>query len=390
MAAASSGSGADHAASGGTRTEAIVDPSFNNMKAFEVVIPAGWHFQGGMFQGGSCDNLPFPVFRASSPDGLSFWERLPALRWAWGSGPMGGKNRGTCLPLTRALGAQEFLHYMASVMKVTYVADSPIPEADKAAMAKAAQAMNNSGKSGPMPGMSTTHTSEGAGAVVQFTNGTFKMKGLMRTKVDCQHTHFPGRKPFVAQDPGVPDSESYQCTATVGYLAAPEAKYSSVEATIDNNPTLGAQPTVQWIQAYLQRQRQQSSAILNAQMQRSNAQLQAMHDSFEQSQAVQQHMHEQFMDTMQRGTDMAMAGAQENMNARSTATSDWVDYALDRKTVMDPNTGQVSKVSSAYNYTWIDNSGKVSYQTSDPNANPNGVLQGSWTKQAVVHGDGSQ
>jgi len=101
-------------------------------------------------------------------------------------------------------------------------------------------------------------------------------------------------------------------------------------------------------------------------------------------------MHEQFLATMQRGTDMSMARTQQNMNARSTATSDWVDYALDRQTVRDPSTGQVSKVSSSYSYTWVDSTGKTSYQTNDPNANPNGVLQGTWTQQKVVHGDGSQ
>jgi hypothetical protein len=31
----------------------------------------------------------------------------------------------------------------------------------------------------------------------------------------------------------------------------------------------------------------------------------------------------------------------------------------------------------------------VSYQTNDPNADPNGSLPGTWTRQQVVHGDGS-
>ena len=82
-----------------------------------------------------------------------------------------------------------------------------------------------------------------------------------------------------------------------------------------------------------------------------------------------------------------MARTQAAMNARSTATSDWVDYALDQKTVADPNTGQISKVSNAYTRTWIDDTGKVSYQTNDPNANPNGVPPGNWTQQQTVHGD---
>ena len=93
---------------------------------------------------------------------------------------------------------------------------------------------------------------------------------------------------------------------------------------------------------------------------------------------------------MQRGTDMSMARAAQVANTNHTIASDWVDYSLDRQTVLDPNTGQLSKVSSSSSYTWIDSSGHTSYQTNDPNANPNGALQGTWTRQQVVHGDGSQ
>jgi hypothetical protein len=34
------------------------------------------------------------------------------------------------------------------------------------------------------------------------------------------------------------------------------------------------------------------------------------------------------------------------MQAQSTSASDWVDYALDRQTVLNTNTGQVSKISN--------------------------------------------
>ena len=100
-------------------------------------------------------------------------------------------------------------------------------------------------------------------------------------------------------------------------------------------------------------------------------------------------MHEQFLATMQRGTDASTARTQQSMNARSTAASDWVDYALDKKTVADPNTGQISKVSNSYTHTWVDSTGKTTYQTNDSNANPNGVLPGNWTQQQTVHGDGT-
>jgi hypothetical protein len=57
-------------------------------------------------------------------------------------------------------------------------------------------------------------------------------------------------------------------------------------------------------------------------------------------------MHEDFMATMQAGTDASMARAQASTNARTTAASDWVDYALDQKTVMNTNTGQTYKISN--------------------------------------------
>jgi hypothetical protein len=92
---------------------------------------------------------------------------------------------------------------------------------------------------------------------------------------------------------------------------------------------------------------------------------------------------------MQRGTDMSMNRAAQIANSNHTIASDWVDYSLDQQTVRDPNTGQVSKVSSAYSYTWVDSSGKNSYQTQYSDANPNGILQGNWTRQQQVHGDGT-
>src|ERR1700734_3079619 len=73
-------------ASGPRQVKYITDPSFNGMNAVAVSIPAKWHFQGVLFQAGNCASIPYFVFRASSPDGLSYVERLPALSWAWGSG----------------------------------------------------------------------------------------------------------------------------------------------------------------------------------------------------------------------------------------------------------------------------------------------------------------
>ena len=84
----------------------------------------------------------------------------------------------------------------------------------------------------------------------------------------------------------------------------------------------------------------------------------------------------------------SMNNATASMNARSTAASDWVDYALDQQAVVGQ--GGYAKVSSAYTQTWSSTTGNQTtwYQSDDPNTNPNGVLPGNWTQDTKVHGNG--
>jgi hypothetical protein len=98
------------------------------MHAFNVTIPAKWHFQGVLYQGGNCTSVPFNVFRATSPDGLSYVERMPVLAWFWGKGPfLKFMPKTDCLPLNGPMSAQKFLEYLAGVMKVQYVGPAPVP-----------------------------------------------------------------------------------------------------------------------------------------------------------------------------------------------------------------------------------------------------------------------
>jgi hypothetical protein len=64
----------------GMRSEAITDPVLN-ITAFDVTVPAKWHFAGRLLQGTSCSPVPYPVFRATSPDGRTVLERLPRMDW---------------------------------------------------------------------------------------------------------------------------------------------------------------------------------------------------------------------------------------------------------------------------------------------------------------------
>ena len=388
--AASGVASASTASTGGTRDEAIQDPSLE-MKAFDVTVPAKWHFQGTLEQGGKCVPTPFPVFRVSSPDGLSSLERMPSLGWRWGTGPMMQSQQTDCLPLTGPMGAQDLLKYLAAMMKVEYLGDAPVPEEENA---RAQTGLRNA-EAVYAPKYAAQHltppvsTRELARAYVLFQNGTFKMRGMLATTVDCSETRYPGLKSILRGMPDRPDSDVHQCSAGVRYLTAPENQFPSTQAMWDAQG-MGARGNPAWSQAWVERNNEQGQAAIARMREQTKAAMDAQQQRFQHDMAVQQHIHEEFLSTMQRGTDMSMARTQESMNARSTAASDWVDYALDQRTVLDPGTGQVSKVSSSYNHTWIDSTGKTSYQTNDPNANPNGVLPGNWTQQQNVHGDGTR
>jgi hypothetical protein len=51
---------------------------------------------------------------------------------------------------------------------------------------------------------------------------------------------------------------------------------------------------------------------------------------------------------MQQNFDHYQQGVAANMAARDASTSDWVDFALDRQTVLNTSTGQVYKISNQY------------------------------------------
>ncbi|HEY4974933.1 MAG TPA: hypothetical protein VII41_15070, partial [Steroidobacteraceae bacterium] len=247
-----------------------------------------------------------------------------------------------------------------------------------AADAKASMAAQyaSSGMSPPV------ETIQMARATVRYKNGSFVMKGLLSGSVDCTQNTLKGPMATWVTN---------TCNASVRYVHAPEAQYAAALALLVPSTT-GALALPNWGQAWIaanQRQTQANLAQIRAQGQAAMAQSKASAQQFQHSQDVRQHMHEEFLSTMQRGTDMSMSRSAQIANSNHTMTSDWVDYSLDQQTVRDPSSGQVNKVSSQYSYTWVDSSGKLSYQTNDANADPNGALQGSWTRQQVVHGDGS-
>jgi hypothetical protein len=328
---------------GGTQTETVADPTMNNETAFTVKIPAKWSFQEVLLQGGlpTCESYFLLSWRAKSPDGLSSAEQMPQMLWAYGTGPHPTKG---CMPINGPMSGQDFLKYLAASMQLDYAADQPMPDENAAAQK---QWQDGDAKSAPfyaqrnMP--APKNTGEVTGAVVQWKNGTTTIKGLMVVNMHCLETTQPGMHSILHGIPDRPTTTVTKCTADVSYVSAPESQSAAVVKEWQA-PGMGAQQNTQWGNAWVQRYAKNAQQQENQLIKATWDALDAQEKQIAHTMAMQQEEHDQFLLAMQASTDASMARAGAAMAARSTAASDVVDFALDRQTVLNPQTGLISKV----------------------------------------------
>lgn len=364
------------------QTESIIDPALN-MKAYDVFIPSGWRYQGTLMQGDSCSKLASPVWRAYSPDGLSEFRRLPRFDWSWSNAPYTPKPKGDCLPLRRDMSAVDFVRYLGDILHLKYIG-----EAQEQGFVSAFLQNVENDNAGIMAAAGR-RPFRGSATAARFEdqNGSFVIEEQIRAGVRCSHQDLPG---FANQ--GKLFAET--CGAEVRIVRAPRGKLDALVDSLDAHGGFREDP--RWTNTIISIMQQQMRA--NSEQTRqilASRQMQFQHD-----QAVRSQQNEQYQAAtqagyarrnmqqaeVQAGYDRHNANEMQNMNARHTPASDWVDYALDQQTVTGSG-GVAVKVSSAYSQTWANGQGQY-YQTNNPNANPNGALPGNWTQQTQVHGNG--
>jgi len=356
-------------------TAPVTDPNLNNMVAVDMTIPSGWKLQG-IIMHPPCTPFPGSVFRAYSPDGLMQLRQEPLLGWHWDSQFKGNQNG--CANISGAVSAADFLKYYVTTIEggVHVVGPMPVAAAYSAAAQNSAKKFDENESHAP-PMFRLHHTADTAALRVQVVNGSFIVEERLRAAVGC----------------GVNDASATahrgSCFARVDVLAAPQGKLDALVELADNNDLPHEKAHPDYIQAMLQQLSEQNARAGAAMLAQGRAQSQAfsnmMNNAFQQSMARSQSQHAAFMQQQESSFRSSMNNANAAMNARTTAASDWVDYALDQQTVT--GVGGTVKVSNAYSQTWTNGQG-LYYQTNIPNVNPNGELQGNWTQTTVVHGNG--
>jgi hypothetical protein len=341
------------------------------MVAGSITIPAGWKAQGILLTS-PCTLGPSPVFRAYSPDGLTQMRFEPQVGWNWHPNLKGFSPNG-CIALSGPMTAAQFLNYYVTTIPGGVHVVGSMPVSTQFQQQAAALAANeNKANAQLAPALQSQHTVDGAALRIQVVNGSFIVEERLRAQTNCGVDSTPG--PLMGG----------ACTARVDILSAPSGKLDALVQLVDSKNLPNSIPTPQWQQAFLLQQQRKDAQLLANLTAQEKAETAAIYQQFQQIMATSQAEHQAFMQQQESQFQSAMNNANASMNAQTTAASDWVDYALDQQTVAGPN--GTAKVSSAYSQTWTN--GTQWYQTNNPNANPNGALQGNWTQATQVHGNG--
>lgn len=355
----------------GTTTAPIIDPAYG-IKAFTITIPANWKFQGTVLPGPDCSRVAYPVFRAYSPDGLTEMRLLPAFNWTFHPSMRNFRPVPGCVNYNGPIAAAQFLQKLEEMIGdhgMHVVGPMPVGSLYEQRAAKIADNMSHISPN--IRGSTTT-----AAVRIETVNGSFIIEQRLRAYVECRIAG------------SGPDLNGGGCSAHVDVERAPKGKLDALCALVDAQDLIKTPHEDAWIQRVQQslaQRARQDQIELTRQEQAGNAMLKKQFDDF---MATSQRNHDAFMAQQESSFRSSMNNAASSMNARSTASSDWVDYALDQQTVVGQ--GGYAKVSNSYSQTWSSTVGNQTtwYQTNDPSANPNGILPGSWTQDVKVHGNG--
>jgi hypothetical protein len=352
----------------GLTTVSITDPVFN-MKAFTVTIPAGWKVQSTVLPGPECSRIPMPVAKAYAPDGLQEMRLEPAFNWTFHPTNKAFHGVPGCLNLNGPISAAEFLKKYEEM-----IGGNGLHVIGPMAVGSAyQQRVSQIGNNWSHIGTNSRGSADAAAVRVETVNGTFVIEQRLRVYVACHISNGPI------------DPNGGACMAQVDVERAPKGKLDALCALVDAHDLAKAvhdDAYAQRVQQMLAARARQDQIKLTQQEQASSAMLRKQFEDF---MATSKRNHEAFMAQQDASFHASMNSAIKNMNARSTNTSDWVDYALDRQTVT--GSGGTVKVSSAYSQVWSNGQNEW-FGTNDPNSNPNGVLPGNWTQNTKVHGNG--
>jgi hypothetical protein len=355
-----------------TRSVTVDDPAVN-MHAFTLTVPKNWRFTGMIARPGGCHGPAVAAdgltFTALAPDGITANEKLPGVSWAWISD---GSSFGKCKPVNISSAVAFLLNIAVPNLRpdarnVTVVA--PTPE-----MLRNLETRNRELQSQATP--QSRQTVDSARVRLAYSYQGRPVEEMLFTIVLCQELDMPAY-PMLHR----PAVQRHICNSTGTIIR--RAPQGALDALLAQAPP-PAQIDPQWDAFIQQQMRSQFAAWQKA--------------NNEQFQAIQSHYKDVTAGMLQRGHDFQVQqkNSFDNAMAQDRATQAATDHAaqmqvrnsLNRQDFVDPNTGRRIETSDQYTHNWISADGQSVVVGSDPNFDPNGVIdpvRQSWTELIPVN-----
>jgi hypothetical protein len=349
----------------GLKAVTITDP-VHGITAYSLAIPENWIFQGRVIEGTTCALNPLPVFRMSSPDGLTGVKFFPRTDWSWSDDPKqpAASNSFDCLPYKKAISASDFLKNMVVILKVEYVKNLPTPNL----AARQKEAAANSTKL-------LTTTADAANFQVRYHIHEVEIEEHLNALLVC------------TTDKTSEKAIQHTCSAFISRSWAPQGKWSEDTFAFTQHPLAidekwnaavywDTHPTPEEIK---RRQNPGFGNLDEGRRHREHLELVARL----QAEALRKKQYGEFIGAMQR--DSGMRATTQNAISATRMPDDWCDYALDREKINDHFIGDTGTVADPpdFNYTWVNEKGDR-IQTKNLNDNPNGNGTGNWILQENV------
>ena len=352
-----------------TTPETVIDGAVN-MPAFTVQIPSGWRFAGMMLRPGGCHPPAVPAYGLSytalAPDGVTAYEGLPGVSWAWasdGSNPTSAK----CAAINIT---------SASAFLLNIVVPNMRPDAKNISVVPLPQAMQ-SGLQAQQQALAAKATANGRQTVdaarirLAYTLNGKPVEEMLGAVVTCSESTMPAY-PLLHR----PAMTRRNCQSTGTNIR--RTPQGALDAMIAKNlPAPQINPA--W-DSMIQQNMRTGFAKWQAS---NNAQFQAIQQHYQHVTAGMVQRAQQQMAQTQASTNAAMAQDRATQGAIDSAAQAQVRDSLNQQIFIDPNTGQKIQTSNQFSSAWISSDGQSVSLTTDTTANPNGVVdpvRQSWTE----------
>ncbi len=336
-----------------TKTVEVRDEAFG-IVAFKMDIPANWTFEGVMLRDPRCGLLPTVAYRLSSPDGLAGVQVLPQFGAHWSDDPQNVAiyRKAHCKTM-EVMSPADYLTWLAPAIRPDPTIGTVGPTADAQKLDEMIAAYNARLRQARMPG---GETGGGVRAMLSYQFHGVEIEENLRVVV-------------ATFDNPLGQHHSWNTTVDVMGTRAPKGQLQDVMKAL--LPIMSnAAYTQEWMSRMQQKIAEDGArgmAMIKKQGEETSAMLKRNHEAYMAATKAQYAKHN--------------AAEQARQDAVHRSARAWTLYAGDEQLVKNPQTGQVTRVTTrgGYNGHQEQTSGDI-IMSDNPDFDPNAFLRGTWTQ----------